>query len=87
LDGLVVRGSVTEAGDRERPVTACRERYGRIDAGVNRAGDPPEGPPLEIADRDGPAGLDMPVLNAVRVCRLAPPATAAHGWPVVLGNR
>jgi NAD(P)-dependent dehydrogenase (short-subunit alcohol dehydrogenase family) len=84
LDGLAVRGSVTEAADLERLVTACRERYGRIDAVVNHTGHPPKGPLLEIPDRDWHAGLDMLVLNVVRICRLVTPVMAAQGGGAIV---
>ena len=84
LDGLAVRGSVTEAADLERLVTACRERYGRIDAVVNHTGHPPKGPLLEIPDRDWHAGLDMLVLNVVRICRLVTPVMVAQGGGAIV---
>jgi NAD(P)-dependent dehydrogenase (short-subunit alcohol dehydrogenase family) len=79
LDGIAVRGSVTEPGDLERLVSACRERYGRIDAVVNHTGHPPKGALLEIPDRDWHAGLDLLVLNVVRICRLVTPVMVAQG--------
>ena len=79
LGGIAVRGSVTEACDLERLVSACRERYGRIDAVVNHTGHPPKGALLEIPDRDWHAGLDMLLLNVVRICRLVTPVMVAQG--------
>ena len=84
LDGIAVRGSVTEAGDLERLVAACRERYGRIDAVVNHTGHPPKGALLEIPDRDWHAGLDMLVLNVVRICRLVTPVMVAQGGGAIV---
>ena len=84
LDGIAVQGSVTNAGDLERLVTACRERYGRIDAVVNHTGHPPKGPLLEIPDRDWHAGLDMLVLNVVRICRLVTPVMVAQGGGAIV---
>jgi NAD(P)-dependent dehydrogenase (short-subunit alcohol dehydrogenase family) len=78
LGGIAVRGSVTEVGDLERLVSACRERYGRIDAVVNHTGHPPKGALLEIPDRDWHAGLDMLLLNVVRICRLVTPVMVAQ---------
>ena len=79
LGGIAVRGSVTDAGDLERLVSACRERYGRIDAVVNHTGHPPKGALLEIPDRDWHAGLEMLLLNVVRICRLVTPVMVAQG--------
>jgi NAD(P)-dependent dehydrogenase (short-subunit alcohol dehydrogenase family) len=77
LDGVAVRGSVTEAVDLERLVRACLDRHGRIDAVVNHTGHPPKGALLEIPDRDWHAGLDMLLLNVVRMCRLVTPVMEA----------
>ncbi len=84
VGGIAVRGSVTEAGDLERLVTACRERYGRIDAVVNHTGHPPKGALLEVPDRDWHAGLDMLLLNVVRICRLVTPVMAAQGGGAIV---
>jgi NAD(P)-dependent dehydrogenase (short-subunit alcohol dehydrogenase family) len=84
LDAVAVRGSVTEAGDLERLAAACRERYGRIDAVVNHTGHPPKSPLLEIPDRDWHAGLDMLVLNVVRICRLVTPVMIAQGGGAIV---
>ena len=84
LDGVAVQGSVTDAGDLERLVTACRERYGRIDAVVNHTGHPPKGPLLEIPDSDWHTGLDMLVLNVVRICRLVTPVMVAQGGGAIV---
>jgi NAD(P)-dependent dehydrogenase (short-subunit alcohol dehydrogenase family) len=84
LDAVAVRGSVTEAADLEHLVTACRERYGRIDAVINHTGHPPKGPLLEIPDRDWHAGLDMLVLNVVRICRLVTPVMVAQGGGAIV---
>jgi NAD(P)-dependent dehydrogenase (short-subunit alcohol dehydrogenase family) len=84
LGGIAVRGSVTEAADLERLVTVCRERHGRIDAVVNHTGHPPRGPLLEIPDRDWHAGLDMLVLNVVRICRLVTPLMVAQGGGAIV---
>ena len=84
MGGIAVRGSVTEAGDLERLVTACRERYGRIDAVVNHTGHPPKGALLEVPDRDWHAGLDMLLLNVVRICRLVTPVMAAQGGGAIV---
>ena len=84
LDGIAVRGSVTEAADLDRLVRACLDRHGRIDAVVNHTGHPPKGALLEIPDRDWHAGLDMLLLNVVRICRLVTPVMEAQGGGAIV---
>jgi NAD(P)-dependent dehydrogenase (short-subunit alcohol dehydrogenase family) len=73
LGGVGFEGSVTEPADLEALVTAAEERYGRIDAVVNNTGHPATGDLLEIPDEDWHQGLDLVLLNVVRVARLVVP--------------
>ncbi|HEX2510890.1 MAG TPA: SDR family oxidoreductase [Microvirga sp.] len=73
LGGLAVRGSVTETADLERIVRAALDRFGRIDAVVNHTGHPPKGDLLAIPDGDWHLGLDMVLMNVVRMARLVTP--------------
>ncbi len=79
LGGAAVRGSVTEAADLERLVAAALERWGRIDAAVINTGHPAKGDLLDVSDADWHAGLDMLLLNAVRVARLVTPVMERQG--------
>jgi NAD(P)-dependent dehydrogenase (short-subunit alcohol dehydrogenase family) len=74
LGGGATRGSVDVADDLARFVTDTINAYGRIDAVVNNTGHPPKGPLLELTDADWHAGLDLVLLNVVRIARLATPA-------------
>ena len=79
LDALAVTGSVTESGDLEQLVEQTMERYGRIDAAVCNTGHPPKGDLLSISDDDWHAGLDLVLLNVVRVARLVTPIFERQG--------
>ncbi len=79
LDGVGVTGSVTEPADLEKLVNLTMERFGRIDAVVNHTGHPPKGPILEIPDSDWHKGLDMLLLNVVRMMRLVTPIMVRQG--------
>lgn len=79
LKGGSTRGSVDSADDLARFVAETLAAYGRIDAVVNNTGNPPKGPLLELTDADWHAGLDMLLLNTVRVARLVTPAMRAQG--------
>lgn len=73
LHAVAVEGSVTEPADLERVVSSAMERYGRIDVVVNNTGHAAKGPLLELSDSDWHGGLDMLVLNVVRMARLVTP--------------
>ena len=79
LGGVGVTGSVTEVADLERLVEATIDAFGRIDAVVNHTGHPPKGPLLEIADDDWHAGLDLVLMNVVRMARLVTPVMVEQG--------
>jgi NAD(P)-dependent dehydrogenase (short-subunit alcohol dehydrogenase family) len=79
LDALGIKGSVTEADDLQKLVNMTMDRFGRIDAVVNHTGHPPKGPLLEIPDSDWHLGLDMLLLNVVRMARLVTPIMIKQG--------
>ena len=73
LGGIGVTGSNQSTADLEHLVEAAVERWGRIDAVVNSAGHGPNGPILEIADEDWHLGMDVYLLNVIRVARIVTP--------------
>lgn len=79
LDGFAITGSVTDTGDLAELVAGTMERYGRIDAVLNHTGHPPKGPLLEIPDEDWHSGLDLVMLNVIRMARLVTPIMVAQG--------
>ena len=93
LGGIGFSGSVTEPADLEKLVEATLSRHGRIDAVVNNTGHAPHsvrasGPGydatldanlLEIPDEDWHGGLDLVVLNVVRMTRLVTAPMRAQG--------
>jgi NAD(P)-dependent dehydrogenase (short-subunit alcohol dehydrogenase family) len=79
LGGLGYTGSVTEAKDLSTMVDKTMEHYSRIDAVVNNTGHPPKGELLEIPDVDWQTGLDMLLLNVVRMARLVTPIMESQG--------
>ncbi len=79
LGGVGLTGSITEPKDIQELVDLAMRHYGRIDAVVNHSGHPPKGPLLQIPDADWHTGLDMVMLNVVRVARLVTPIMLAQG--------
>src|SRR5919106_2119443 len=82
LGGLGLKGSVTKVDDLQKLVKMTIDQYGRVDAVVNHTGHPPKGPLLEIPDSDWHLGLDMLLLNVVRMARLVTPIMIKQGGGV-----
>lgn len=68
-----VTGSVTSDEDLGGLVDRCLATYGQIDAVINNTGHPPKGPLLELTPDDWHAGLDLVLLNVVRMARIVTP--------------
>lgn len=79
LGGFGMTGSVTESEDLASLVAGTVDRFGRIDAVVNHTGHPPKGPLLEISDDDWHVGLDLVLMNVVRMARLVTPIMIEQG--------
>jgi len=77
-------GSVTDPDDLKRLVDTTMERYGRIDAVVNNTGHPPSGPLLELTDDEWRLGLDLVLLNVIRMSRLVTPIMQAQGGGAIV---
>jgi NAD(P)-dependent dehydrogenase (short-subunit alcohol dehydrogenase family) len=79
VGAVAVTGSVAVADDLRRLVDAGNEAFGRIDCVVSNTGHPPKGDLLSIGDDEWHAGLDLVLLNTVRLARLVTPAMIRQG--------
>ncbi len=79
LGGMAITGSVTDTQDLARLVALAEDEFGRVDAVVNNTGHPPKGELLDLTDDDWHAGLDMVLLNVVRMSRLVTPMMKQQG--------
>jgi NAD(P)-dependent dehydrogenase (short-subunit alcohol dehydrogenase family) len=79
LGGDGFEGTVTDPTDLAALVETTHERYGRLDAVVNNTGHPPSGDLLQISDEEWHEGLDLVVLNGVRMARLVTPIMEVQG--------
>ena len=79
LDGIAIRGSVTEPKDLARLLAETRTKFGAIDGAVINMGHPPKAPLLDLTDADWHAGLDMAIMPIIRVARLLTPDFVARG--------
>jgi NAD(P)-dependent dehydrogenase (short-subunit alcohol dehydrogenase family) len=84
LGGVGLTGSVTEPQVLERMVDLALDRFGRVDALVNNTGHPPKGPLLAITDEEWHAGLDLVLLNVVRLARLVTPIMRKQGGGAIV---
>jgi len=84
LGGIGMSGSVTNPADLAALVQQTMGAFGRVDAVVNNTGHPPKGPLLEISDEQWHAGLDLAVLNVVRMSRLVTPIMQAAGGGAIV---
>lgn len=73
LNATAVKGNVTEVADLKRVMDAAMEHYGRIDVVVNNTGHAAKGGLLELTDADWHSGVDMLLLNVIRMARLVTP--------------
>ena len=79
LGGIGLRGSTLEAADLDAFFAKTMETYGRIDGLVNHTAHPPKGELLDIADEDWHLGLEMMLLNVIRLCRKVTPVMCDQG--------
>lgn len=84
LGGIGMRGSVSDPEALAQLVSFTLEEYGRIDAVVNNTGHPPKGELLELSDEDWHLGLDMLILNVVRMARLVTPVFLEQGGGAIV---
>lgn len=84
LGGVAVTGSVTNPSDLEALVKLTVDTYGRIDAVVNNTGHPPKGDLLAIPDEDWHSGMEMVMLNVVRMARLVTPYMQEQGGGAIV---
>ncbi len=79
LGGLGLVGDVTREADLKALVDMALEAHGRIDAVVNNTGHAAKGELLAIPDAHWHAGLDLLLLNVVRMARLVVPVMDRQG--------
>jgi NAD(P)-dependent dehydrogenase (short-subunit alcohol dehydrogenase family) len=84
LGADAVTGSASSSSDLETLVKRTLEKYGRIDAVVNNTGHAAKGELHSLKDEDWHAGLDLLVLNVIRMARLVTPAMTAQGGGAIV---
>ncbi|MGI5135461.1 SDR family oxidoreductase [Streptomyces sp. CA-106110] len=84
LGGAGLDGSNTSIEDLRACVDLAVSQYGRVDAVVNSSGHAARGPVLEITDEQWSEGVDLYLLNVVRMARLVTPHLVASGGGAIV---
>lgn len=84
LGGIAVTGSNLEPDVLKALVDAALDKWGRIDAVVNSAGHGPKGPVLDLTDEDWHLGLDVYLMNVIRMTRLVVPVMEKQGGGTIV---
>lgn len=79
LDALAIQGSVTSPGDLRQAVKETITQYGRIDAVVNNTGHPAKGELLALTDEEWQDGMDLLLMNVIRMARAVTPTMLSQG--------
>lgn len=79
LGGIGVTGSNQNVGDLQALVDQAMSQWGRIDAVVSSAGHGPKGPVLEILDEDWHLGMDVYLMNVIRIAKIVTPIMEKQG--------
>jgi NAD(P)-dependent dehydrogenase (short-subunit alcohol dehydrogenase family) len=79
LGGIGITGSVVETADLQRLVDAAMNKWGRIDGVVTSTGHPPKGDLLSLDDDAWKTGLDLVILDVVRLARIVTPIMEKQG--------
>ncbi len=79
LGGVGVTGSNQSVDDLAKLVDASVEKWGRINAVVSSAGHGPKESILEISDEDWHTGMDIYLMNVIRIARLVTPIMQRQG--------
>jgi len=79
LGGIGVTGSNQSTEDLKRLVDETTAKWRRLDAVVSSAGHGPKGPVLEMSDGDWHTGMDVYLMNVVRIARLVTPIMLRQG--------
>ena len=78
LDALAVTGDLADSAAIEQLVHQTQQRYGRVDVVVNNTGHAAKGDLLTLTDEDWHRGLDLLLLNVIRLARLVTPIMLAQ---------
>ncbi|ASN40849.1 3-oxoacyl-ACP reductase [Arthrobacter sp. 7749] len=84
LGGVGLEGTNRSTSDLQAIVDLALAEYGHINTVINSSGHAASGPVLALSDSDWAEGLDLYLMNVVRMCRIITPHfQAANGGTIV----
>lgn len=84
LGGIGLVGSNQNTEDLQAVVDLAMETYGRIDLVVNGSGHAASAPVLELRDEDWELGMQMYLMNVIRMCRIVTPHFEQSGGGTIV---
>lgn len=84
LGGTGLVGSNRSTRDLQAIVDLALDAYGRIDLVVNGSGHAASAPVLELEDKDWETGMDMYLMNVIRMCRIVTPHFESNGGGTIV---
>lgn len=84
LGGIGLKGSNRSQNDLQALVDQAISAYGHIDIVVNGSGHAAAGPVLGLSDTDWEEGMDLYLLNVVRMCRIITPHFQERGGGTII---
>ncbi len=79
LDARPIQGSVGKVSDLQRLVDLAHEKYGRVDTVICNTGHPPKGELLKLQDADWETGMNLVLMNVIRLARMVTPFMQESG--------
>src|SRR5688572_28554773 len=79
-EALAVACDVSRAEDLDRWVTQTRDRFGAIDILITNTGGPPAAKFMNLSEEQWRTGIDLTLMNVVRLCRLVIPEMQERRW-------
>lgn len=79
LDAVSVQGSTDNVVDLEKLVDLAINEFGRVDTVVCNTGHPPKGQLLELTDEDWMTGMNLALMNVIRMARIVVPKMEKGG--------
>lgn len=84
LDGIGMIGSTENPSDLQQLVNLAMDKYGKINGVVNNTGHPPKGDILALTDEQWLTGLNLVLMNVIRLARLVTPHMVKQGSGSIL---
>lgn len=84
LGQLGIQGDITDKRDLSKLVSYCMSEYGRIDALIINTGHPPKGDLEILSDEQWQEGMDIVLMNVVRLIRLVTPIMVKQREGVII---